>query len=70
MRKWAEVRVEALEPLDPRPTGDSIRFHTCYSINIGPRVHEMELEEIIDIMLQDHAGAYSFEAANPRHEHE
>ena len=30
----------------------------------------MELKHIVDIMLQVRAGAYSFEAANPRHEHE
>ena len=31
---------------------DRIRFHTCYSINMGPRVHDMELKDIIDIMLK------------------
>ena len=30
----------------------------------------MALQDIVDIMLQINAGAYSFEAANPRHEHE
>ena len=30
----------------------------------------MELKHIVDIMLRINAGAYSFEAANPRHEHE
>src|SRR6202043_3325956 len=40
------------------------------SINIGPRVHDMELKHLADIMLRVNAGAYSFEAANPRHEHE
>ena len=37
---------------------------------MGPRVHDMELKDIIDIILKIRAGAYSFEAANPRHEHE
>ena len=41
-----------------------------YSIDVGPRIHEMALKDIVDIMLQINAGAYSFEAANPRHEHE
>ena len=49
---------------------DRIRYHTCYSINMGPRVHDIELKHIVDIMLRVNAGAYSFEAANPRHEHE
>jgi 5-methyltetrahydropteroyltriglutamate--homocysteine methyltransferase len=37
---------------------------------MGPRVHDMELKDIVDIILSINAGAYSFEAANPRHEHE
>jgi 5-methyltetrahydropteroyltriglutamate--homocysteine methyltransferase len=69
-RKWAEVRVEALNhALRGIPT-DRVRFHTCYGINIGPRVHEMNLSDIVDIMLKVNAGAYLFEAGNPRHEHE
>jgi 5-methyltetrahydropteroyltriglutamate--homocysteine methyltransferase len=37
---------------------------------MGPRVHDMELRDIVDVILRVNAGAYSFEAANPRHEHE
>jgi len=47
-----------------------VRYHTCYSINMGPRVHDIELKHIVDVILGVQAGAYSFEAANPRHEHE
>ena len=69
-RRWAEKRVEVINySLRGIPT-DRVRFHTCYGINIGPRVHEMNLRDIVDIMLRVDAGAYSFEAANPRHEHE
>ena len=49
---------------------DRIRYHTCYGINMGPRVHDMEMKDFIDIVLKIRAAAYSFEAANPRHEHE
>jgi len=49
---------------------DRVRFHTCYGINEGPRVHDAPLEDIVDVMLRVNAGAYSFEAANARHEHE
>jgi 5-methyltetrahydropteroyltriglutamate--homocysteine methyltransferase len=69
-RKWAELRVAALNhALRGIPT-EKIRYHTCYGINMGPRVHDMELKDIIDIILRIRAGAYSFEASNPRHEHE
>ena len=37
---------------------------------MGPRVHDMELKDVVDLILRVKAGAYSFEAANPRHEHE
>jgi 5-methyltetrahydropteroyltriglutamate--homocysteine methyltransferase len=69
-RKWAEHRVEILNHALRGLPADRIRYHTCYSINIGPRVHDMELKNLIDIMLKVNAGAYSFEAGNPRHEHE
>lgn len=49
---------------------DRIRFHTCYGINEGPRIYEAALSDVIDHMLNINATVYSFEAANPRHEHE
>ena len=69
-RQWAELRVEALNHALKGQPEDRVRFHTCYGINIGPRVHEMNLADIVDIMLKVNAGAYLFEAGNPRHEHE
>jgi len=70
VRRWAEVRVEALNHALRGLPRDRIRWHTCYGINIGPRVHDLELRHFVDVMLKIRAGAYSFEAANPRHEHE
>jgi 5-methyltetrahydropteroyltriglutamate--homocysteine methyltransferase len=49
---------------------ERVRFHTCYGINEGPRVHDAPLGELVGEMLRVNAQAYSFEAANPRHEHE
>jgi 5-methyltetrahydropteroyltriglutamate--homocysteine methyltransferase len=69
-RKWAAARVEAINYSIKGIPSEKVRFHTCYSIDVGPRIHEMALEDIVDIMLRINAGAYSFEAANPRHEHE
>jgi len=69
-RRWAEKRVEVINYSLRDIPSDRIRFHTCYGINIGPRVHELNLRDIVDIMLKVNAGAYSFELANPRHEHE
>jgi 5-methyltetrahydropteroyltriglutamate--homocysteine methyltransferase len=69
-RKWAEARIEALNHALRGIPEEKIRHHTCYGINIGPRLHDMELKHMIDLVLKIRAGAYSFEAANPRHEHE
>ena len=49
---------------------ERVRFHTCYGINEGPRVHDAPLRDVLDVMVKVHAGAYAFEAANARHEHE
>ncbi|HKW36898.1 MAG TPA: cobalamin-independent methionine synthase II family protein [Burkholderiales bacterium] len=70
IRKWAAERIAALNHALRGIPRERIRWHTCYGINIGPRVHDMELKDFIDIVLKVRAGAYSFEAANPRHEHE
>lgn len=70
VRAWMEQRAEvvnyALKGIPP----ERVRFHTCYSIDMGPRIHDMPLKDLVDIMLKINAGAYSFEASNPRHEHE
>lgn len=49
---------------------ERIRLHTCYGLNAGPRVHDLDLSAIAPYMLRINAGAYSFEVANPRHYHE
>jgi 5-methyltetrahydropteroyltriglutamate--homocysteine methyltransferase len=69
-RKWAESRIALLNHALRGLPEDRIRFHTCYGVNIGPRVSDLQLSEIVDVIFKIKAGAYSFEAANPRHEHE
>ncbi len=49
---------------------EQVRYHTCYGINEGPRVHDAPIAELLPLILKINAGAYSFEAANARHEHE
>ncbi len=69
-RSWASATVELLNHALAGIPPERVRYHTCYGINMGPRVHDLELKHIVDIMLRINAGAYSFEAGNPRHEHE
>jgi len=49
---------------------DRLRYHACYGLNQGPRIHDAALRDVVDFMLQVPAQAYSFEFANPRHMHE
>jgi len=56
----------ALEGIPP----DRVRYHTCYGINEGPRIHDVPMLDLLPLLFRIHAGAISFEAANPRHLHE
>ncbi len=69
-RRWVEGRIEILNHALRDIPEDKVRFHTCYSFDAAPRVGDMELKDILDLILRVKAGAYSFEGANPRHEHE
>jgi len=69
-RAWAEGQIEAINFALRGIPEDRVRYHTCYGINMGPRVHDMEMKDYIDIVLRIRAGAFSFEASNARHEHE
>jgi 5-methyltetrahydropteroyltriglutamate--homocysteine methyltransferase len=69
-RRWAQLRVEALNhALDGIPE-ERVRYHVCFGSWHVPHVADAPLEELIELILQVRAGAYSIEAANPRHEHE
>ncbi len=69
-KRRAEIYVEAVNTALKGIPAEYVRFHTCYGINEGPRIYEAALKDIIDYVLKIEAGSYSFEAANPRHEHE
>lgn len=69
-RRTAERYVEALNHALRNLSPDQVRYHTCYGINEGPRVFDVPLGDIAEVMLKINAGAYSFEAANARHFHE
>jgi 5-methyltetrahydropteroyltriglutamate--homocysteine methyltransferase len=69
-RRRAGQYVEAINASLAGIEPEQVRFHTCYGINEGPRIHEAALADVVGHMLKVNAGAYSFEAANPRHEHE
>lgn len=70
MRRTADLYVEVTNHALRGIPAEKVRLHTCYGINEGPRIHEAALAEVAGHMLRINAGAYSFEAANARHEHE
>ena len=69
-RREAEEHIEIVNHSIRGIPADRIRLHTCYGLNAGPRVHDLDLAQIAPFMLRIDVGAYSFEAANPRHAHE
>ena len=66
----SRLYVEALNHALRGIPEDRVRYHTCYGINEGPRIHEAPMDAVCKYMLDIDAGSYSFEAANARHEHE
>ncbi len=69
-REWTQLRIDALNHALQGIPEDRVRYHICFGSWHVPHVADAPLPAIIDPVLQVNAGAYSFEAANPRHEHE
>jgi 5-methyltetrahydropteroyltriglutamate--homocysteine methyltransferase len=69
-RKWAELRIEALNHALRDIPEEHVRYHVCFGSWHLPHMSDAPLEDIVDLILMVRAGAYSLEAANPRHEHE
>lgn len=69
-RNFTKIRVDALNHALEGIPEDRVRFHLCWGSWHGPHTTDIEFKHIVDLMLQINAGAYTFEAANARHEHE
>ena len=69
-RKFAQIRVDAMNRALEGIPEDRVRYHICWGSWHGPHTHDLPLKHVVDLMLQVKAQAYSVEAANPRHEHE
>ena len=69
-REWAQLRIDALNHALRDIPQDRVRYHLCFGSWHLPHISDAPLEEIVEFILQVKAGAYSIEAANPRHEHE
>ncbi|HEY2258218.1 MAG TPA: cobalamin-independent methionine synthase II family protein [Solirubrobacteraceae bacterium] len=69
-RRWAQLRVDALNHALRGLPEDRIRYHVCWGSWHGPHAYDPPLRDVIDLILQVKAGYYAMEQANARHEHE
>ncbi|MCY4623731.1 MAG: cobalamin-independent methionine synthase II family protein [Chloroflexi bacterium] len=69
-RKYADLRVEALNYALSNVPSSLVRYHICWGSWHGPHTYDIPLEDIVDIMLKVNADAFSIEAGNVRHDHE
>jgi 5-methyltetrahydropteroyltriglutamate--homocysteine methyltransferase len=69
-RRWAQMRVDALNHALRGIPEERSRYHICWGSWNGPHAFDVPLKDIVDLLLQVKVGHYSYEAANPRHEHE
>ena len=69
-RKYAMMRIEALNHALRNVPEEQVRYHLCWGSWHGPHAYDMPLSDLVDLMLAVKAQAYLFEAANARHEHE
>ena len=68
--KWAALRIEATNFALKGIPADCVRYHICWGSQNVPHTWDVPLKNIVNLLLTLDVGAYSIEAANPRHEHE
>jgi 5-methyltetrahydropteroyltriglutamate--homocysteine methyltransferase len=69
-RKRAELHIEALNHALAYVDPAMVRMHLCWGNYEGPHHHDVPLKDIIDVVFRARTSGISFEAANPRHNHE
>ena len=69
-KKFATVRIEALNHALRGLPEDRIRYHICWGSWHGPHTTDLALRNIVDVLLRVRVGAFSVEAGNVRHAHE
>ena len=68
--QWAEVRIAAANQALKGIPAECVRYHICWGSQNVPHTWDVPLRDIVRLLLKLNVGAYSIEAANPRHEHE
>ena len=69
-RRYCMMRIEATNHALSGIPPEQVRYHACWGSWHGPHASDIPMSELVHLMLKVNAGAYLFEAANVRHEHE
>ena len=69
-RKTQARNIDALNHALAGIPEDRVRYHLCWGSWQGPHLHDLALRDVVDLVLRVKAGAYSIEAATPRHSYE
>lgn len=69
-RKYATLRVDAINHALRGIPREKVRLHVCWGSFHGPHRSDIPLKDIVDIIFRVRASSYSIEASNPVHEHE
>jgi 5-methyltetrahydropteroyltriglutamate--homocysteine methyltransferase len=69
-RKYVSLHLAVLDAATADVPPEQLRLHLCWGNYAGPHHHDIPLLDVIDLVLGSRATAFSFEGANPRHEHE
>jgi 5-methyltetrahydropteroyltriglutamate--homocysteine methyltransferase len=69
-RRWAHLRIDALNHALTGIPVERSRYHICWGSFNSPHIGDVPFAEIADLVLSVNVGGYAIEMANPRHEHE
>lgn len=69
-RAEVAMRLAAIDHAIRDIPGEAVRLHICWGNYQGPHNHDVPLNAFLDLVLKAKPHGISFEAANPRHEHE
>jgi 5-methyltetrahydropteroyltriglutamate--homocysteine methyltransferase len=69
-RTQIEKHIEAINAATRDIPADRLRMHLCWGNYEGPHTRDVPLTDVLDIVLKARPAGLSFEASNPRHEHE
>lgn len=69
-RRWANVRVDALNHALEGIPPERVRYHVCCGSWHGAHTFDPSIGDVLDLILKVNAHGYLIEGANARHEHE